>query len=104
MVECYAAGAAAIRRAEDITRSFTLFLEEGYRYRPEAEGLPRLYSQAISGGLTELIQLDIAAGRTAELRRRLPQLTYVLVAPFVGPVQARELVGELIARRASDAA
>jgi AcrR family transcriptional regulator len=99
MVECYAAGAAAIRRAEDITRSFTLFLEEGYRYRPEAEGLPRLYSQAISGGLAELIQLEIGNGRTTELRRHLPRLAYVAIAPFAGPEAARELVLELIARR-----
>ncbi len=99
MVESYAAGATAIRRAEDITRSFTLFLEEGYRYRPEAEGLPRLYSQAISGALTELIQQDIENGRTTELRRRLPQLAYVAIAPFAGPDAARELVLDLIARR-----
>jgi AcrR family transcriptional regulator len=99
MVECYAAGAAAIRRAEDITRSFTLFLEEGYRYRPQAEGLPRLYSQAISGGLAELIQVEIENGRTTELRRHLPRLAYVAIAPFAGPEAARELVRELIARR-----
>ena len=30
LVECYAAGPAAMRRAEEITRSFTIFLEEGY--------------------------------------------------------------------------
>jgi AcrR family transcriptional regulator len=29
LVECYAAGPEAIRRAEDITRSFTMFLVEG---------------------------------------------------------------------------
>jgi AcrR family transcriptional regulator len=99
MVECYAAGAAAIRRAEDITRSFTLFLEEGYRYRPATNELPRLYSQAISGGLFELIQRDVANGRATEVRRRLPQLAYVAIAPFAGPEAAREVVGELIARR-----
>ncbi len=101
MVECYAAGGAAIRRAEDITRSFTLFLEEGYRYRPQAEGLPRLYSQAISGALTELIQLEVERGHTAELRRRLPQIAYVAIAPFAGPDAARELVLELTARAAA---
>jgi AcrR family transcriptional regulator len=98
MVECYAAGAAAIRRAEDITRSFTLFLEEGYRYRPTADELPRLYSQAISGGLFELIQRDVANGLATEVRRRLPQLAYVAIAPFAGPESARELVLAMIAR------
>ncbi len=95
MVECYAAGSAAIRRAEDITRSFTLFLEEGYRYRPAANGFPRLYSQAISGALSEMIQRDVANGRATEVGRRLPQLAYVAIAPFAGPQEAREIVGEL---------
>jgi len=104
MVECYSAGTAAIRRAEDITRSFTLFLEEGYRYAPDAEGLPRLYSQAISGAIFELIQRDVAAGRTTDVRRRLPQLAYVAIAPFAGPVRARELVRELTAERSAAAA
>ena len=100
LVECYAAGAAAIRRAEDIIRSFTLFLEEGYRYRPEANGLPRLFSQAISGAIFELIQHDVATGHATEVRRRLPQLSYVAIAPFAGPLQARELVGGLLTAEA----
>ena len=98
MVECYAAGSAAIRRAEDITRSFTLFLEEGYRYGPAANALPRLYSQAISGAIAELIQRDLAAGRAIEVGRRLPQLAYVAIAPFAGPENARRLVGEMTGR------
>lgn len=40
LVECYAAGPAAIRRAEEVTRSFTIFFEEGYRARPDASRLP----------------------------------------------------------------
>ena len=36
LVECYAAGPKAIRNAEEITRSFTIFLEEGYHYRAQA--------------------------------------------------------------------
>jgi AcrR family transcriptional regulator len=104
MVECYAAGAASIRRAEDITRSFTLFLEEGYRYGPTKVELPRLYSQSISGALFELIQRDIARGQATAVRRRLPQLAYVAIAPFAGPGPARELVGEMALREGSAAA
>jgi AcrR family transcriptional regulator len=103
MVECYSAGAVAIRRAEDTTRSFTLFLEEGYRYRPSAGELPRLYSQAISGAIFELVQRDVANGDATEVRRRLPQLAYVAIAPFAGPDSARELVSAMISRRADGA-
>ena len=98
LVECYAAGPEAIRRAEEITRSFTIFLEEGFRYRPQAEGLPRLCSQAIAGAIFEVIRRHIARGEAAELVRRLPQLTYISIAPFTGPQEAADLLEELSAR------
>lgn len=95
LVECYTAGPAAVHRAEEATRSFTIFLEEGYRQRPEAADLPRLWSQLIAGGIVEILQHDVAAGRTAELPRRLPQLTYVAIAPFLGPQGAIDAIEAL---------
>src|SRR6202007_1413855 len=56
LVESYAAGPAAIRRAEEITRSFTMFLHEGYHYRAQAASLPPLCSQAITGAIFEIVQ------------------------------------------------
>ncbi len=98
LVECYAAGPEAIRRAEEITRSFTIFLEEGYRYRPEAEALPKLCTQAIAGGVFEMIQRHVARADLDTLPRLLPALTYVCVAPFMGAENAiaflREQIGE----------
>ena len=99
LVACYAAGPEAIRRAEEITRSFTIFLEEGYRYRPEADGLPRLSSQAIAGAVFEVVRRHIARGDYVGLTGRLPQLTYIAIAPFTGPQEAVELVADLSARR-----
>jgi AcrR family transcriptional regulator len=98
LVECYAAGPAAIRRAEEITRSFAIFLEEGYGYRPQARELPRLCSEAITGAIFEVIQGHIARGEDAALLRQLPQLTYVVIAPFTGPKEAIRLVSQLSAR------
>lgn len=103
LVECYVAGPEAIRRAEEITRSFTIFLEEGYRYRPQARELPHLCSQAISGAVFEIIRLHIAHGDTAGLARHLPQLTYIAIAPFTGADEAVELLEGLIAQRAAAA-
>ena len=74
LVECYAAGPEAIRRAEEITRSFTIFLEEGYGYTPQTRELPRLFSHAIAGGIFEVIQRHVARGDSAGLLRHLPQL------------------------------
>jgi AcrR family transcriptional regulator len=98
LVECYAAGPEAIRRAEDITRSFTIFLQEGYRYREEARSLPRLVSEAIAGALFEIVQRQVAEGNFATLQAHLPQLTYLTLAPFTGAEQAIGLVEEMKGR------
>lgn len=98
LVECYAAGPAAIRRAEEITRSFMFFLQEGYSYRPEAQALPRLCSEAIAGAVFEIIQRGVARGETDEMLRWLPQLAYIVITPFVGREQATDLLEHLIAR------
>jgi AcrR family transcriptional regulator len=96
-VECYAAGPAAIRRAEEITRSFTMFWEEGYHYRPQAARLPRLCSQAIAGAIFEIIQREVARGEGDNLTRHLPQLTYIALAPFTGAEQAIERLEQISA-------
>jgi AcrR family transcriptional regulator len=102
LVECYAAGPEAIRRAEEITRSFTIFLEEGYSYRPQAQELPRLFSHAIAGAIFEIIQRYVARGDTDGLVRCLPQLTYLATAPFIGPAEAIENARQLSAKHVAN--
>jgi AcrR family transcriptional regulator len=92
LIESYAAGPAAIRRAEENTSSFTFFLEEGYRYREEAGTLPHLFSQAIAGAIFEIIRRHVGDGRFARLAARLPQLAYIAIAPFAGAEKAIGLV------------
>jgi AcrR family transcriptional regulator len=92
LVECYAAGPVASRRAEEITRSFTIFLEEGYHYAGNVRSLPRLSLQAITGAIFEIVQRQIAEGDTGGLSARLPQLAYIAIAPFAGAEEAIRLV------------
>lgn len=101
IVECYAAGAAAIRSTEEVLRAATIFLEEGFSYRGEARQLPRLCSQAITGAILEVIYRHVARGDAAELPRHLPQLTYIALAPFTGAEEAIRLVTQASANHAS---
>jgi hypothetical protein len=87
-----------VRRAEETTRSFTILLEEGYRQRPDGEALPRLFSEATAGAIFEIVQHEVAAGNTAELPRLLPQLSYIAVAPYLGPQAAIAAIEEKLAR------
>jgi AcrR family transcriptional regulator len=99
LVECYAAGPQAIRRAEEITRSFTIFLEEGYRHSTTARELPRLCSQAITGAIFEIIRRHIAQHRPHALKQHLPQLAYIATAPFIGPEQSIAVLEQLRSRQ-----
>jgi AcrR family transcriptional regulator len=99
LVECYAAGPEAIRRAEQITRSFTIFLEEGYHHTSSAHQLPRLCSQAITGAIFEIIRRHIAQNRPHALKAHLPRLTYIATAPFTGPEQSIAVLEEIRTRQ-----
>jgi AcrR family transcriptional regulator len=95
LVESYRAGVAAIRRAEEVARSFTIFLEEGFHYGTDGGSLPRLVPQAVVGAISEILQRCAIARDWAEIPRCLPQLTYIALAPFVGAEHAIALVEHL---------
>jgi AcrR family transcriptional regulator len=96
LVEPYAAGSAAIQRSEQMITTFAVFLEEGYRQRPEAARLPRLCSTAISHAVFETIRSRIEQEGAGEVPRYMPQLSYIAIAPFTGPEAAVELVERLV--------
>ena len=87
----------ASRRAEEITRSFTIFLEEGYHYGAKIGKLPRPSLQAITGAIFEIVQRHIAQGEWGQLPRHLPQLAYIALAPFVGTEEAIARIEQLAA-------
>ncbi len=92
IVESYAAGKAAVARTFENRMAYTLFLEDGYRHRPQAEGLPRFCSEVISGAISELIRVQARRGRAEQMLELLPQVVYVALAPFTGHDEALRLV------------
>ena len=99
IVECYPAGSAAIEATATLARIATIFLQEGYQYRPEAESLPRVSSHAITGAVFEVFYGHFARSESENLPRRLPQLTYIAIAPFTGPEEATRLLERFRSRR-----
>jgi AcrR family transcriptional regulator len=94
VVDAYSAGHTAIARAFENRMAYTLFLGDGYRQRPQAEGLPRLCSETIGGAIFELVRRQAILGRSAEMLEILPQAAYVAMAPFIGAEEALKLVRE----------
>jgi len=88
LVECYAAGSAAIEHTDQLKRAATTFLEEGYHCRPAARTLPRLSSDAIAGAAFDVFYAHISRGEIAQLPRYLAQLTYIAIVPFIGHDEA----------------
>lgn len=83
-VESYAVGTPAIRRSFEGRTAYTLFLQEGYRQRPQAEALPRICSEAIAGGILELMRRQALLGEVERVPELLPQIAYLALAPFIG--------------------
>lgn len=97
-IESYVVGPPAIRRSFESRMAYTLFLEEGYRQRPEAEGLPRICSEGIAGANLELMRQQAVEGRIEQIHELAPQLVYLALAPFIGPATALQLISEKAGR------
>jgi AcrR family transcriptional regulator len=97
-VEPYAAGAEAIELTQRTMALYTVFLEEGYRLRPQAKELPNLCSSAIVDAVFEIVRGHIEVRKTSELPRCVPQLAYIAIAPFAGAQAAAEMVEGLTTR------
>ena len=101
VVECYAAGTAAIEQTEQLKRAAVIFLQEGFTQSPAAARMPRLAAHAITGAVFESFSGQASRDELAELPRQLPLLTYLATAPFIGPKRAIAAVEKLSARASS---
>ena len=102
LVECYAAGAMPAQRGEEVTRSFTIFLEEGYRQRPEARSCRGCCHRRSRAGIFEIVQRHAARRDYQGLARLLPQLTYINIAPFMGAENAIDFLAQQIREQAQE--
>jgi AcrR family transcriptional regulator len=95
IVECFAAGPAAVRSTEELLGIIGVFLEEGYSDSPQARQLPRICSLSIGGAIFEVIYRHLTDGDISELPQQLPQLTYIALAPFMGREKAIAAVAQI---------
>jgi AcrR family transcriptional regulator len=92
-VEYATMGPAAVQLTHDRLMAFTLLLEDGYRQRPQAEGLPRTVSELVVSLLLELPYREMRRRKPPErFYELLPLLNYLCIAPFIGPPAASSFV------------
>jgi AcrR family transcriptional regulator len=94
-VAAYAIGPLGVRRVDETTLAFGLFLEDGYRLRADTPELPRAVSDAIALAAMETIAHHVRNGHGAELGALVPAVAYTALAPFIGCEQAGELVDRM---------
>lgn len=89
IVEALYAGSPALERRDRVLARFTDFLEPGYAQ--SANPPPEVVSEAISGGVYELIRAHAVEGRLHALPDSLPEATVIALSPFVGSAEAERL-------------
>ncbi|MGO9490064.1 MAG: TetR family transcriptional regulator [Solirubrobacteraceae bacterium] len=94
LVECYAAGPAAIEQTEALKRASTIFVQEGFSM-PSAKDLPPIAAHAVVGYIFEEFYTHVSCGTLSQLPRLLPRMTYVATAPFIGPSKSIEAIEQL---------
>lgn len=94
--ESYVLGTDVVQ-TDEIMLSYTVFLEDGYGYRPQAAQVPRLVGEALGGTVVETTVQMSRDDRADELPGLVPLSTYVMLAPFTGTAAANELVDRKLA-------
>ena len=97
LLDSYAGGAGAVQRVEELTRAFTLFLQEGYEQAEaqSAEGPSALALEAVAAAAFEVGYQQARAGRLQRLSGLLGHLAHLCLAPFLGSTAANEQIDRL---------
>ena len=83
-LEVYAAGVEALKLRETELQQFTAALEPGYRARAGALRPHPIVSEAIAGGIYQLMRECVLHHPPERLASLSPEATYAALAPFIG--------------------
>jgi AcrR family transcriptional regulator len=89
IIDVLAAGPRALQARDALINSFSALLDPGLLEAP-ARGryLPPLISQAVIGGIYEIINDAIINERLADLPQLLPEIVYCALVPYIGHERA----------------
>jgi AcrR family transcriptional regulator len=93
-VEAYAVGPGAVQRLEDSRTAFAMLLQEGYQYVPADARPSRVVLEAIVTTIFETVYHRARASGRPQLSGLLPHLTFLVLSPFLGPVEANAFIEE----------
>jgi AcrR family transcriptional regulator len=92
IVEMLAAGPRARERSRRLLEDFLRFFDDPPR-EPDQPRVPHAAIEAVVAGVFGLLFNYVSAKRSDELPGRLPEITFFVLAPFIGPRAAAEVAG-----------
>jgi AcrR family transcriptional regulator len=95
IVDVLAAGPAALERRDRAMRDFARMFDEIAGH--EAAGLPPLTSEALVGGVYEVVYKRVLRGEAHRLSDLLPELYHFCLVPYLGRTASRTRYLELLA-------
>jgi AcrR family transcriptional regulator len=99
LVEVLAAGPRALDRYDGAIRRFVPLFEQGRSESPYGDQLPANISEAVLGGIAQVLYLRVLAGEAASLPDALDELLYFALVPYLGHAGATRVTN---ARRGSE--
>jgi AcrR family transcriptional regulator len=88
IVDTFGASPGTIETRDEILRGFATYFTPGYDLAPKGVTVPAIAAEAVVGGAWQVLHHYIESDRIDELPDAAPQLTYMLLTPFLGPEQA----------------
>jgi AcrR family transcriptional regulator len=95
VVESHAGGPEVAQRLQDLVAGFTIFLQEGYGYRPLLSAPSRIALDAVAQANFEIVYRQARSSSRPAMAGLLAHLTYVSLTPFVGAAKADELIAQM---------
>jgi hypothetical protein len=90
IVDAFGASPATIAIRDELLQAFATYFEPGYALAPKGSHIPPIAAEACVGSAWQIIHHYIASDRIEDLAAAAPQLTYVLLTPFLGSERAAE--------------
>jgi len=91
VVDTFAASPETIEIRGTSMQGFAAYLQPGYELAGEDLNVPSIAAEAVTGGIWQVFHHCIENDCLTELPAAAPQLTYMALTPFLGPIEAAKV-------------
>jgi AcrR family transcriptional regulator len=90
IVDAFGASPETIAIRDELLRAFATYFEPGYEWAPKGHEVPAIAAEAAVGGVWQVMHQYVDNDHIEELADAAPQLTYILLTPFLGSERAAD--------------